>query len=66
MIKKLQIFLLQHWLMKHHIYDRKWIKSKISKNKVKVKDLKKIKIEDALLKYYHRQITQIKVGLQSI
>ncbi len=32
------------------IYDRKWSKSTISKNKIKVKDLKKIKIEDALIK----------------
>jgi len=32
------------------LYDRKWIKSKLSKNKVKIKDLKKIKIEDALIK----------------
>ena len=32
------------------LYDRKWIKSKVSKNKVKIKDLKKIKIEDALIK----------------
>ena len=32
------------------MYDRKWIKSKPPKNKVKIKDLKKIKIEDALVK----------------
>ncbi len=32
------------------LYDRKWIKSKVPKNKVKIKDLKKIKIEDALIK----------------
>ena len=32
------------------MYERKWAKSKISKNKIKVKELKKIKIEDALLK----------------
>jgi len=32
------------------LYDRKWSKSKLSKNKVKIKDLKKIKIEDALIK----------------
>ena len=32
------------------VYDRKWIKKKISKTKVNLKDLKKIKIEDALLK----------------
>ena len=32
------------------LYDRKWIKTKLSKNKVKIKDLKKIKIEDALIK----------------
>ncbi len=31
-------------------YERKWAKSKISKNKIKVKELKKIKIEDALLR----------------
>ena len=32
------------------VYDRSWSKSKPIKNKVKVKDLKKIKIEDALIK----------------
>ena len=32
------------------IYDRKWIKSKPLKNKFNLKDLKKIKIEDALIK----------------
>jgi phosphoribosylformylglycinamidine synthase II len=32
------------------IYDRKWIRKKISKKKIELKDLKKIKIEDALLK----------------
>ena len=32
------------------IYDRKWVKKKISKKKVNLKNLKKIKIEDALLK----------------
>jgi len=32
------------------LYERKWNKPKISKNKTKVKDLKKIKIEDALVK----------------
>ena len=32
------------------MYERKWAKSKISKNKIKVKELKKIKIEDALLR----------------
>ena len=32
------------------LYNRKWTKSKLSKNKVKIKDLKKIKIEDALIK----------------
>ena len=32
------------------LYERKWTKSKLSKNKVKIKDLKKIKIEDALIK----------------
>ena len=32
------------------MYERKWDKPKISKNKIKVKELKKIKIEDALLK----------------
>ncbi len=31
-------------------YERKWTKPKFSKNKVKIKDLKKIKIEDALVK----------------
>jgi len=32
------------------LYERKWTKSKLSKSKVKIKDLKKIKIEDALIK----------------
>jgi len=32
------------------LYDRKWTKVKLSKNKIKIKDLKKIKIEDALIK----------------
>jgi phosphoribosylformylglycinamidine synthase subunit PurL len=32
------------------IYDRKWVRKKISKNKINLKNLKKIKIEDALLK----------------
>ena len=32
------------------IYDRKWIRKKISKNKIELKNLKKIKIETALLK----------------
>ena len=32
------------------IYDRKWIKKKTLKEKVDLKDLKKIKIEDALIK----------------
>jgi len=32
------------------IYDRKWIRKKTQKNKVNLKQLKKIKIEDALLK----------------
>ena len=32
------------------LYERKWTKPKLSKTKVKVKDLKKIKIEDALIK----------------
>ena len=32
------------------IYDRKWIRKKISKKKIELKNLKKIKIEDALLK----------------
>ncbi len=32
------------------LYNRKWVKSKISKNKIKIKDLKKIKVEDALIK----------------
>ena len=32
------------------IYDRKWIKKKPKKNKINLKDLKKIKIEDALIK----------------
>jgi len=31
-------------------YDRKWTKSKLSKKQIKIKDLKKIKIEDALIK----------------
>ena len=32
------------------LYERKWTKTKLSKNKIKIKDLKKIKIEDALIK----------------
>ncbi len=32
------------------LYDRKWTKTKIQKKKLKIKDLKKIKIEDALIK----------------
>ena len=32
------------------IYNRKWVRKKISKNKFELKNLKKIKIEDALLK----------------
>jgi phosphoribosylformylglycinamidine synthase subunit PurL len=32
------------------IYDRKWIRKKISKKKLELKNLKKIKIEDALIK----------------
>jgi phosphoribosylformylglycinamidine synthase len=32
------------------IYDRKWVKKKISTNKIDLKSLKKIKIEEALLK----------------
>ena len=32
------------------LYNRKWIKSQPIKNKIKIKDLKKIKIEDALIK----------------
>ncbi len=32
------------------IYDRKWVKKKPKKNKIDLKDLKKIKIEDALIK----------------
>ena len=32
------------------IYERKWVKKKPSKNDINLKDLKKIKIEDALLK----------------
>ena len=32
------------------IYDREWIKKKPSKKKINLKDLKKIKIEDALIK----------------
>ena len=32
------------------IYDRKWVRKKSSKSKIELKDLKKIKIEDALLK----------------
>ena len=31
-------------------YDRKWIKKKLSKNKINFKSLKKVKIEDALIK----------------
>ena len=32
------------------VYDRKWIKKKPNKNHINLKDLKKIKIEDALIK----------------
>ena len=32
------------------LYERKWKKSKVTKNKIKIKNLKKIKIEDALIK----------------
>jgi phosphoribosylformylglycinamidine synthase len=32
------------------IYDRKWIRKKISKNKINLKDLKKISMEEALIK----------------
>ena len=32
------------------IYDRKWVRKKTSKKKIELKNLKKIKIEDALLK----------------
>ena len=32
------------------IYERKWIKKNLSKNKIEIKKLKKIKIEDALMK----------------
>ena len=32
------------------IYDRKWIKKKLPERKTQIKDLKKIKLEDALLK----------------
>ena len=32
------------------IYDRKWIKTKLPEKKIQIKDLKKIKLEDALLK----------------
>ena len=46
------------------LYERKWTKSKLSKNKVKIKDLKKLKLKMLLLKYCLHQITQTKVGLQ--
>ena len=32
------------------VYDRKWVKKKVSKNKTDLKKLKKIKLEDALIK----------------
>ena len=32
------------------VYDRKWIKTKLPEKKVKIRDLKKIKLQDALLK----------------
>ena len=35
---------------KDPIYDRKWIRKKISKNKINLKDLKKINMEEALIK----------------
>ena len=36
--------------VKAPIYDRKWTKKKLPENKTQIKDLKKIKLEDALLK----------------
>ena len=36
--------------VKAPIYDRKWTKTKLPENKIQIKDLKKIKLEDALLK----------------
>ena len=32
------------------LYDRKWIKTKLPEKKIKIRDLKKIKLQDALLK----------------
>jgi phosphoribosylformylglycinamidine synthase len=32
------------------VYDRKWIKTKLPEKKVKIRDLKKVKLQDALLK----------------
>ena len=32
------------------LYDRKWTKKKLNKKKIKIKDLKKIKFEEAFLK----------------
>ena len=34
------------------LYDREWIKKKPKKNKINLKDLKKIKIEEGLMKYF--------------
>ena len=45
------------------VCNRKWIRKKFKKDKVNFKKLKKIKIEDALIKFYQAQIIQIKIGL---
>ena len=45
------------------IYNRKWVKKELPKSNIEIKNLKKIKIEDALIKFYPHQIIQIKIGL---
>ena len=47
------------------LYDRKWVRKKPEKKRINLKDLKKITIEDALIKIYQAQIIRIKVGLQT-
>ena len=54
---------IEYLASKAPIYNRKWTK-KIFKKKINLKDLKKIKIEDALIKFYQVLIIQTKVGSQ--
>ena len=44
------------------IYERKFSKKIFSKSKINLKKLKKIKIEESFLKFYHHLINQIKIG----